>query len=128
MKKIFFTLLFLFLFAGVDAQKKINHAETFNDAYQSLQSNDYAEALYNFNLLKQNGYGNSDISYLCGLCLLNMPERSEAAINEFEEAIKTHHLLTDREMLKIPPLPRRLFFISHRATGSMDNWIKQRVY
>jgi outer membrane protein OmpA-like peptidoglycan-associated protein len=88
MKKVWISLVLIFLLFEIQAQKKINALETFGEGYENLLSNDYPEALFSFEQLVKNGYENSNISYLSGICYLNIPGQEKKAISSFEEAIK----------------------------------------
>lgn len=87
MKKLLLLQICLCIFVATRAQK-IDPAETFNDAYTYFQSNDFEEAYAGFSQLRTAGYGNANISYYSGMCLLHMPGKVKAAITAFEEAAK----------------------------------------
>jgi outer membrane protein OmpA-like peptidoglycan-associated protein len=88
MKKFWIALFLISLVFNSKAQKSINGRETFGEAYEYYLSNDYPEALFSFEQLIKFGYGNSNISYLVGVCYLNTPGQERKAISSFEDAIK----------------------------------------
>ena len=88
MRKLWIPILLIFLTFELHAQKKINARETFGEAYEYYLSNDYSEALFSFDLLIKAGYGNSNVSYLSGICNLNLPGREKKASACLEDAIK----------------------------------------
>jgi outer membrane protein OmpA-like peptidoglycan-associated protein/tetratricopeptide (TPR) repeat protein len=88
MKKFWYLVFLFFLSIEIQAQNKINAPEIFKEGYENLLSNDYSEALFSFNQLDESGNGNSNISYLKGICYLNIPGKEESAIKCFEEAVK----------------------------------------
>lgn len=87
MKNVCVLLLLIILAIEIQAQKKINPSEIFKEGYDNLLSNDYPEALFSFDLLALNGYGNANIYYLTGICYLNTPGLERKAINSLEKAI-----------------------------------------
>lgn len=87
MKKVlsFFTILLFAasLFGQYDAR------ENFYDAEFFFAEEDYAEALFSFKKVYNDGYqANSNINYRIGVCLLHLDGRKTEAIPYLQEAVK----------------------------------------
>ncbi len=87
MKRVY--TLFSFLLIAIFLHGQYDPKENFYDAEFFFAEEDYAEALYAFNQVYNDGYeDNANINYRIGVCLLELEGRKTEAIPYLETAIK----------------------------------------
>lgn len=123
-KHFLFVAVILFLLAfSLNAQHMSFTKTTFDNAQESFESEDYKDALYEFQKLYNAGKTNAHICYKIGMCYLNLQGQEVKAIPYLEKAIKNISAKFDDKQISETHAPTHaLYYLGngYRINNELD--------
>ncbi len=114
---IFFIVISSLFTIRISGQFSYIPEEMFADANDFIVSEEYRDALALFQRLQADGYDNPNITYLEGICYLNIPGQQERAVSSFEVAVNhidEEYKQNDLKETGAPPVAKFYLGIAYR--------------